>query len=210
VYDQQPSEPQYASYVPMMKFWEAVKTCFRKYFDFKGRARRSEYWWFILFTVIVGVVWTFFASFLSVGFMIGSSSEISLTTFTVVFMAIIIIPLLFLVIPQYAVMTRRLHDTGRSGWWVVASLVVSLAYSAAYIKACMPMWNQLIEDPDAVYRSNQFQVIAETLQTSPVLGGILCVLFLASLVLGITMLVFTILDSHRGVNKYGPSPKYQQ
>ena len=35
-----------------MSFTEAIKTCFRKYIDFSGRASRSEYWWFILFTVI--------------------------------------------------------------------------------------------------------------------------------------------------------------
>jgi len=39
-----------------MNFGEAVKTCLRKYFVFSGRGRRSEYWWFYLFTIIVAIV----------------------------------------------------------------------------------------------------------------------------------------------------------
>ena len=63
--DQQPSAPQYEPYVPIMGFGQAVKTCFKKYFDFKGRARRSEYWWFNLFNCIVTFIWSLIASFIS-------------------------------------------------------------------------------------------------------------------------------------------------
>lgn len=41
---------------PMMSFGESVKTCFQKYVTFKGRARRSEYWWFCLLNCIVSIV----------------------------------------------------------------------------------------------------------------------------------------------------------
>lgn len=41
---------------PMMSFGESVKTCFQKYVTFKGRARRSEYWWFCLLNFIAGIV----------------------------------------------------------------------------------------------------------------------------------------------------------
>lgn len=41
---------------PMMSFGESVKTCFQKYVTFKGRARRSEYWWFCLLNFIVSIV----------------------------------------------------------------------------------------------------------------------------------------------------------
>ena len=40
---------------PMMSFGESVKTCFQKYVTFKGRARRSEYWWFWLLNLIVSI-----------------------------------------------------------------------------------------------------------------------------------------------------------
>lgn len=41
---------------PMMSFGESVKTCFQKYVTFKGRARRSEYWWFCLLNCIVSII----------------------------------------------------------------------------------------------------------------------------------------------------------
>ena len=41
---------------PMMSFGESVKTCFQKYVTLKGRARRSEYWWFCLLNFIVSIV----------------------------------------------------------------------------------------------------------------------------------------------------------
>lgn len=55
---QQPQQPQYG-YQPQpksMDFGEAIKVCFNKFANFEGRARRSEYWWFILFVNLVSMV----------------------------------------------------------------------------------------------------------------------------------------------------------
>lgn len=206
VYDQQPQGPQYETYIPMMGFWQAVKTCFKKFFDFKGRARRSEFWWFELFVLIVTLVWSILGSFISVAVIFGSGGEdFNVTNYVITLSVIIFLPILFLMIPQYAVTTRRLHDTGRSGWWIVLSLIIGIAYAAAYFKALMPMWERIDE---GAIPASQFNVIADTFQNSPALGTILCLLMLASLAVGITILVFEIQDSHRGENKYGPSPKY--
>ena len=205
VYDQQPQGPQYETYIPMMGFWQAVKTCFKKFFDFKGRARRSEFWWFELFVLIVTLVWSILGSFISVAVLFGSGGEdFNVTNYVITLSVIIFLPILFLMIPQYAVTTRRLHDTGRSGWWIVLSLIIGIAYAAAYFKALMPMWERIDE---GAIPASQFNVIADTFQNSPALGTILCLLMLASLAVGITILVFEIQDSHRGENKYGPSPK---
>ncbi len=76
-----------------MDFQQAVKTCFTKYADFSGRAKRSEYWWFVLFIVIVSLVLSMFSQVLSGIF--------SLAVF----------------VPSIAAAARRLHDTNRSGWW---------------------------------------------------------------------------------------------
>lgn len=206
VYDQQPQGPQYETYIPMMGFWQAVKTCFKKFFDFKGRARRSECWWFVLFVLIVTFVWCILGSFISVAVMFGLGGEnFNPKTAAILLTVVAFIPLLFLIIPCYAVYTRRLHDTGRSGWWIVLSLIIGIAYAAAYFKALMPMWERIDE---GAIPATQFHVIADTFQTSPALGTILCILMLASTAVGITILVFQIQDSHRGENKYGPSPKY--
>ena len=93
-----------------MSFQDAVRTCLtRKYADFSGRARRSEYWWFFLFNVLVAAV----ASVLDaiIGTRYGSSGLVE------------ILVQLALLIPGIAVAIRRLHDTGRSGWWLLIGLV---------------------------------------------------------------------------------------
>ena len=106
------NQPQYYPYPqpePMMPFWTAVKTCFKKYFDFTGRARRSEYWWFVLFTCVVSMVCSFIDGMLKVAI-------------DIEFVNIVVCALLF--IPGMTVGFRRLHDIGRSGWWSGLSYIL--------------------------------------------------------------------------------------
>lgn len=95
----------------MMSFGEAVKTCFSKYATFKGRARRSEYWWFSLFMVIL-----IFVAVIVDDSMEGIDKETGLG-----FCSGILCLVLFL--PSLAVCIRRLHDTGHSGWWYLISFI---------------------------------------------------------------------------------------
>ena len=81
-----------------MDFLTAIKTCFSKYADFTGRARRSEFWFWCLFTFIVGLILGWIPV---IGRIIGIA----------------------LIIPTLAVGARRLHDTGRSGWWQLLQLL---------------------------------------------------------------------------------------
>jgi uncharacterized membrane protein YhaH (DUF805 family) len=183
---------------PMMPFWTAVKTCFKKYFDFTGRARRSEYWWFVLFASIIYFVWILLCSFF-LAFWIATAINGETYSSPMVplmsYVGLMIVPMLALFIPQYAVQTRRLHDTGRSGWWIVASLVVSLAYMIAYFSVMMPMFENGIDEMPAFFSTPMMIVVA-------ILGMI-------SMLLSVVILIFTVMDSQRGENKYGPSPKYQ-
>ena len=95
-----------------MSFTDAIKTCLqRKYADFKGRARRSEYWFFFLFTVIVSAIGAVLDAVL------GFRSD---TTGSGPIQGILNLALL---IPGIAVAARRLHDTGRSGWWQLIGLI---------------------------------------------------------------------------------------
>ena len=87
-----------------MGFGDAVRTCFSKYADFTGRASRPEYWWFFLSYIIVYIV----------ALIIGSSIKASWLA---------LIPLLAYIIPLISAAVRRLHDTGRSGWWYFISLI---------------------------------------------------------------------------------------
>ena len=92
-----------------MSFADAVRICLSKYVDFSGRARRSEYWWFTLFNVLVGIV----ASIIDavIGTRWGSFGLIEALTS------------LALLLPGLAVGVRRLHDTSRSGWWILIGII---------------------------------------------------------------------------------------
>lgn len=79
------------------------KVVFENYANFKGRARRSEYWYFTLMNVIIGIVLTMFDSFL--GLKIGNSDSGILNS----------IYGLAVFLPGLAVAVRRLHDIGKSG-----------------------------------------------------------------------------------------------
>ncbi len=88
-----------------MSFTESIQTVFQKYAVFEGRARRSEYWWFYLAYAIVNAVLSGLSQALS-----GSGMGTAVSVLSG------IIGLACLV-PTIAVTTRRLHDTGKSGWW---------------------------------------------------------------------------------------------
>jgi len=77
---------------------------FRKYADFSGRATREQYWMYILIYVVISVV----------------LSIIDAAMATVVLSAIFSVVML---VPSISIATRRLHDTGRSGWWQLIGLI---------------------------------------------------------------------------------------
>ena len=92
----------------IMGFTEAITTCLtKKYATFGGRAPRSEYWWFWLFLTVgpIIIISLLYSLFDTAGFFIG------------------ILALLGLIIPNLAVLVRRLHDTNHSGWWFFISAV---------------------------------------------------------------------------------------
>jgi uncharacterized membrane protein YhaH (DUF805 family) len=111
----------------------------KKYFVFDGRARRTEYWMFGLINLIVVVVLTFLDHMLGT---VRGDSRIGLLAG---------IYTLVVLLPSLGVTVRRLHDTDRSGWWILISFV-------------------------------------------PLIGGIV-------------LLVFMVLDSTPGPNRFGPNPK---
>ena len=97
--------------VPCAISWYFV--FFRRYFDFKGRSRRREFWWALLFQVltcmIVGVACACWEK----------DSDVGLGVFS-----------LATALPLLAVQVRRLHDTNKSGWWVLLSMlpIVNIAW----------------------------------------------------------------------------------
>jgi uncharacterized membrane protein YhaH (DUF805 family) len=90
-----------------LSFVDAVRSALSKYATFSGRARRSEYWWFVLFNIIVSVI----ARLIDAAVFGESTGYLT------------IIAALALFLPGLAVTVRRLHDIGKSGWWVLLALV---------------------------------------------------------------------------------------
>ena len=201
---QQPAAPQYQPRVtarPMMGFIEAVKTCLRKYFTFTGRARRSEYWWFVLFLILAVTVGTSLLAMLVQWL----CQAMDVDSFWPVMIVSGLFSIVF-VIPVYAAMVRRLHDTGRSGWWVGVNLLCSLVYSGCYTMIMAPVVDKMssIDDPFALA-----SLMTAAMQQSPTAASLMSLCGMVSFILGIVILIFTLLDSKWGENKYGPSPKYQ-
>ena len=82
----------------------------KKYADFSGRAPRAEYWWFYLLTVVAYIVAMILDSIIGAG---GAGG----------FGLLSIVVMLGLFLPSLAAGVRRLHDTDRSGWWLLIALV---------------------------------------------------------------------------------------
>ncbi|MFT4715487.1 MAG: uncharacterized membrane protein YhaH (DUF805 family) [Paracoccaceae bacterium] len=93
-----------------MTFLESIKICFSKYVVWKGRASRSEYWWFALFSML-GSIALSIVDAATLGL-----SENGSGLFSGLFS-------LAMFLPSLSVMVRRFHDTDRSGWWFWLLLV---------------------------------------------------------------------------------------
>ena len=106
-----------------MNFTEAVASVYRNYVTFSGRARRAEYWWFFLFSVIASVVVAVIESSLGwgQGMMHGGGGGGFEASYDGGPLSVIWSLANFL--PALAVAVRRLHDTERSGWWLLIGLI---------------------------------------------------------------------------------------
>lgn len=93
-----------------MNFTQAINSGFNQYAGFSGRASRSEFWYWVLFSILVGIV----ASVLDMllfGYVIAQH-----------YGPLNLIANLALLVPSLAVGSRRLHDTDRTGWWQLIAL----------------------------------------------------------------------------------------
>jgi uncharacterized membrane protein YhaH (DUF805 family) len=95
-----------------MTFVESIQTCFKKYVDFAGRASRSEFWWWALFCLLVSIALNMVHQALGGLF--------SLATF----------------LPYLAVAVRRLHDTDRSGWFLLLNFIPIIGWIILIVFYC--------------------------------------------------------------------------
>lgn len=82
-----------------------MKVVTEHYFDFNGRARRAEFWWFVLVFIIIDIVLGVIQSVLHMGALLTGLFALALF------------------LPNLGVAVRRLHDINRSGWWILIGLV---------------------------------------------------------------------------------------
>ncbi|WP_156254288.1 DUF805 domain-containing protein [Sandarakinorhabdus oryzae] len=148
----------------------------QRYAQFSGRAPRAEYWWFVLFSILVGI---------PVG-MIDAIMGIQLAG-----------PLLSLglLLPSLAVSVRRLHDLDRTGWWVLAPLLIILPTIA--IAAVMGAGGAIAG------------LLGSGEAAGAGAGGAMIVLgvgLLAGGIISIVMLIWYCSRGTAGDNRYGPDP----
>ncbi|WP_225029603.1 DUF805 domain-containing protein [Xinfangfangia pollutisoli] len=105
-----------------MGFLEAVKHVYGNYLSFQGRARRSEYWWWVLFNILAMVLIAMIELTLGLGrgMMMAGEGMMS-ASYSGGPLSLIWALINFL--PGLAVGVRRLHDTDKSGWWLLIGLV---------------------------------------------------------------------------------------
>ena len=114
-----------------MTLKEAVKICVgKKYADFSTRASRKEFWSFALF------YWFLCLAMFMISILVDVVFEHSFQMFRLMVGVSVIIALL-LMVPTYAVCVRRLHDTGRTGWWLLLYFIPCIGAIALLIMLCL-------------------------------------------------------------------------
>lgn len=192
-----------------MTISESVKTCFRKYFTFSGRASRSEYWKFVLFLFLVSIVLVFVSSFLFgpeqtdifkvTTSQSGKTSYATLhkTSYNAGWLGTLFS--IATLIPMFAAAFRRLHDTGRPGWLMLIPVPVTAGsfFAVMYLtRVAVPVDQTKIpaglDFPEFVY-----------IPDIPAIGFIiLWFLVFAAFILTTVLLAR---KSTPGPNKYGPN-----
>ena len=115
-----------------MNFQQSIEKCFKNYANFNGRATRSEYWFFILFGILVSIG----TVILDLLFFDNSGTYSPLNS----------IAAIALIIPQLSAGCRRLHDVGYSGWWQLLYITIwrhfcrSSVAARAEVKTRAPRW----------------------------------------------------------------------
>ena len=160
----------------------------RKYADFKGRARRAEYWQFILFQFLVGFVLSFVAA------LSGKGSPLNILS---------VIFSLAMLIPTYAVGYRRLHDINRTGWWLMLpSAVFAVTLIIFIFTQGMAMVESLSGTPAS--QANPAHLMRGS---AAALGSFMTWVVLPTFLAYVVTFIFHVTPGTEGSNRFGPDPK---
>ncbi len=129
-------------YQYQVSFSDAVRRALTvNYCNFEGRASRSEYWWFCLFSSIIGF------AFGLIGLIAGGPGT---TGYTIVQVINWLVSLVF-ILPSLGLCVRRLHDTGRSAWnllWILLPVIGWIIIIVYYVQDSNPGDNQYGPEPN--------------------------------------------------------------
>jgi uncharacterized membrane protein YhaH (DUF805 family) len=171
----------------------------RRYADFQGRSRRMEYWMFFLFTILVNIGFAILLLLVGGGAAafgaVDQDNPAGILALGGAVGVIYIINILFslaILIPSIAVGVRRLHDTNRTGWWLLMPVVPYLLGIVLVVAGL------------AALGGGVGGGVSGGFGTFAILGG---VMVLAALAVGIALLVFLLLPGTTGPNRFGPDPK---
>lgn len=176
-----------------MGFTKAVITVYARMFNFSGRARRAEYWWFFLFQVLLGigaqvaVVVTFWddpAFLAAITRLEGLEAWLLRNPQMVQYLGIFTIAwILLLALPNLSVSIRRLHDTDHSGWMILMPTLVGMISG---------FLGGIVAGAGAASGSGGMVVFSLVLMIVPVL------------IASIWLLVLMLLPGSHGPNRFGP------
>ena len=152
-----------------------AKRPIEKYADFTGRAPRAEFWWYFLAVIIASIVARIIDNILGMNVM-GPYGPLSL------------ILMLGLLVPNIAVAVRRLHDTDRSGWWILLPIV---PYCLAFVLGGAAMMGGAASGSAMGMGAGM---------------GIASIFLLIGAACALLLLVFYCLPGTPGDNRYGPNP----
>ena len=168
--------------LPTLGFTEAVKLASGRILDFKGRSRRSEFWWWMLVVFVVGFCVSLFISNMLVS---------SIWAILYMFCGL-------------AATARRLQDTGKSAIWVYISYALGCASTLYH--STNEAWLTLMDKANSAHPNQAAleKIVLNHADDFAIMGILGCIFMVSCLI----VFIMTLQDSKPTANKYGPSPKY--
>ncbi|EJA1884754.1 DUF805 domain-containing protein [Staphylococcus pseudintermedius] len=177
---------------PKVGFVEAFKLYWTNYVNFKGRSRRSEYWWVMLWHLIIMIP----ALFLGVVLMF--IPVLGWIVAVILFLAIGLYGLAT-IIPNLALTVRRFHDVGFSMLIPILSFIVGIIYNIA----------SAFTQKETLYQNTSTGTDVSIISEFAFLPNWIAYTLMAiSIILSLVTFIVCLLDSKEQDNQYGPSPKY--
>ncbi len=190
---QQPRPPSR----PMMTLPQAVRLCLRRYAAFNGRATRAEFWWWALAANVLIIVAATVDATLSALLLLPGIG---------VFTPLALLIILGIFLPTLAVGVRRLHDIGKSGWWLLAWYCIDFIASLLLVVSLVGLLYFI-----ALWAVDDDRYLGGALSGGftllVVLGMVGIAAILTILVVYAWAIVWLVKQGESGANKYGRDPR---